>query len=329
MMIDDDPSPAAMNMGYYDFTVHRSEGVSTPVHPQPQPHPALSMYQMVAHLPPEMYDADSYCKHAYRFMEANQSTGLTGQSLPHYQLPLTPQTSPHSYYQPAQYQSPYSEHMAAHATASMSPPPSPGCYKPPTSSCMYTGEIDDVDKPSVIPMSQIDCCLPAKSEYYASYVVNGALQVKLVGGVPASTALGYTRDVYHHEQYPPITDCMYTQCRLETEHDMKPFQISSTNPYRKLPLQCMGGSRLEERAMSEHLAYPTNANMAPASPERDSEGRALPCPMANTKNGCLATATRIIPINGYVKEIDPSSLPPINSFLDFLNEELPPPVENF
>ena len=305
-------SPVTVN--YYDFT-HRSESIGNPVHPQPQPHPALSMYQMVAHLPPEMYDADSYRKHAYRMMEANQSVGST-----HYQLPLTPQTSPHSYYSQGQYQSQYtSEHMVATpTTAPMSPPPSPGSYKH-TSSCMYTGEVDETNKPILPhPMSQLECCMPSKSEYYASYVVNGALQVKLVGGAaPSAHGISYPRE-FLHDQYPTYTDCMYTQYRLESEHEMKPLQMSASY-HRKLSSQCTGPC-LEERTQDTN-SYPSNADYA----AQDADSGMLPCPMANTKNGCMA-ASRMIPVN--IKEVDPSTLPPINSFLDFLNEELPPSGDN-
>ena len=296
---------APVTVSYYDFT-HRSDGLhGSPIHPQPQPHPALSMYQMVAHLPPEMYDADSYRKHAYRMMEANQSIGTR------YQLPLTPQTSPHSYYS----QSQYPEHVIpTSTTVPMSPPPSPGAYKP-ASSCMYSGDVEESNKPIMHPMSQMECCMPSKSEYYASYVVNGALQVKLVAGSPpTSHGLGYPRD-FLHEQYATYTDCMYTQCRLESEHEMKPFQMAG--PYRTLqPAQCTGTCMEDQTS-----GCPNGGEL------QDADGGLLPCPMANTKNGCLA-ASRMYPVNGFIKEIDPSTLPPINSFLDFLNEELPASSEN-
>ncbi|XP_071793157.1 uncharacterized protein [Asterias amurensis] len=321
-----------MNVNFYDYA-HTSEDFlhTAPLHPNPQPHPALSMYQMVAHLPPEMYDVDSYRKHALMFMEnPHQMTGggmVSGyhHHLSQYQLPLTPQTSPQSFYPQGHYASHYPDHLTpGHTSApeTLSPPPSPTrSFK--SAACMYSNTCTQMDGCNKGPDSlhQGDCC---KTEHYASYVVNGAMQLKLLDSLSYPRTQypnGYSHEYPHGDQYTSEHSYTYAN-QYEPEVELKPFQrMDSSVPHK----------------MTSALCSPTSYPESPMginTHDRDilcdrvfhDRERFLPCALANTRNGCLAPK---LPLTNEVRIISPvSSLPPIGSFLDFLNEDAPPAEES-
>ncbi|XP_038071178.1 uncharacterized protein LOC119740049 [Patiria miniata] len=317
--------PPPMNVNFYDYA-HASEDFiqGPPLYPShPQPHPALSMYQMVAHLPPEMYDADSYRKHALMFMESHPHLAGPGMMssyhhhhMAQYQLPLTPQTSPQSFYPQGHFPTHYPEHVpTVHPAGSetLSPPPSPNRnFKP---ACMYSsvGSGDGCDK-GPEPIFSADCC---KAEHYTSLFVNGAVQVKLLDGATyprTQYTNGYSHEYPHGDQYSSDSSCLYGN-HYETDIELKPFQRMGALPHDKLDAStCNLVSYTDAPVDSSVPIHGYHSNRVAHDRER-----CLPCPMANTRNGCLAP--KLPPVND-VRILSPaSSLPPIGSFLDFLNED--------
>ncbi|XP_022086648.1 aryl hydrocarbon receptor-like isoform X2 [Acanthaster planci] len=321
--------PPPMNVNFYDYA-HSSDDFipGGPLHPNhPQPHPALSMYQMVAHLPPEMYDAESYRKHALMFMESHTQLAGPGMvpnyhhhHMGQYQLPLTPQTSPQSFYPQGHFPVHYPEHIPTGHPAgrpvgpeTLSPPPSPDRnFKP---ACMYSsvGPGEGLNK-GPEPVFPADCC---KAEHYASLVVNGAVQVRLLDGATyprTQYTNGYSHEYPHGDQYSSETSCLYGN-HYESDIELKPFQRVNAPPLHKMDSS--------HRSLVSYAESPTGSNLPNHGYHSDrvahDRERCLPCPMANTKNGCLAP--KLPPVNE-VRIVSPaSSLPPIGSFLDFLNED--------
>ncbi|KAJ8025518.1 Aryl hydrocarbon receptor [Holothuria leucospilota] len=258
--------------------------------------PALSMYQMVAHLPPEMYDVNTYRKHALRLMENAHREWY------HHRMPTLshmPTTSSEMYYQ-------HQESMVNQFPNMSGAPPTPPTT-PNILSYSQSGSQDPYhhgyNRPSTSWTEHyMNGLQQSQAEYCASYIVNGEVQVKLVrnGMYPWNTN-GYYGDSYSSGSKldHSIGSCRYpydSVCRRD--QDSKPGFESEVS--------CKHSSRYGYFSGNERL----------------------PCPMANTKDGCLA---RRIPdpeqplqSQQSYDEAVLSQLPPINSFLGFLQEELPP-----
>ncbi|XP_072177781.1 uncharacterized protein [Diadema setosum] len=286
-------------------------------------HQPLSMYQMVAHLPPEMYDAESYRKHALRMSEMQQEEFLAvshARYSSQYHLPPTPQTSPPSAYpvEPSYHLQYMPTEPMCGATAPPSPPPSPiasGYHGSSSTPCMITGEQQDEFRKSTIPSSlpyPMDCCtghVPSRTEYCASYIVNGAVQVKLVSGTPTGT---YSYGDYDSSYVSPSSVAYAHEAREPHECEKKPFQQYG-----------------DKAAFAEWESMTRGAGEFNSVPDYHQK-KYLPCPLANTKSGCLAQkmfrseeAEAIAQKRAAMfHQSAISQLPPIGSFLDFLNEEL-------
>ncbi|XP_030848863.1 single-minded homolog 2 [Strongylocentrotus purpuratus] len=282
-------------------------------------HQPLSMYQMVAHLPPEMYDADSYRKHAMRISAEMQQEDFLiashGGFGSQYHLPPTPQTSPPSAYPgESSYHVQYmpSEPMCG-VTAPPSPPPSPiaSGYQGTTSTPLTTASTTSGDcSKSGYAM---DCCtghVPSRTEYCASYIVNGAVQVKLVSGAQTGNH-PYTD---YESSYLPSSSAAYSRRDLYDQCDKKPFQHYQDK-------SVLSDWESAVRGSSDYTVGGSNPSYL--------QKTFLPCPLASTKSGCLAQKTFRLDDADFKSRAAAllhqgalSELPPIGSFLDFLNEEL-------
>lgn len=262
--------------------------------------PALSMYQMVAHLPPEMYDVNTYRKHALRLMENAHREWY------HHRMPPIPHmTSPNS--------DAYFQHSAdgigsqfpGMSVAPPTPPSTPNLLSYGHNASSHDPHHHGYTRPSSSWTEHyMNGLQQSQAEYCASYIVNGEVQVKLVrNGMYPWGSNGYYGDAFQPTGKfdPSVGHCGYPVDNVyHRDQESKPgFESEVTCKHSK-----------------RYATYYTDHN-----------GERLPCPMANTKDGCLARRiqehSRPLTEQQTYDEAVISQLPPINSFLGFLQEELP------
>ncbi|XP_071827405.1 circadian locomoter output cycles protein kaput-like isoform X2 [Apostichopus japonicus] len=260
--------------------------------------PALSMYQMVAHLPPEMYDVNTYRKHALRLMENAHREWY------HHRMPPIAHMQAANSDMYFQHSDGAGNQFPGMTVAPPTPPSTPNLI-PYGQSGSHDPHHHGYSRPSSSWTEHyMNGLQQSQAEYCASYIVNGEVQVKLVrNGMYPWGSNGYYGDAYQPSGKldPTVSHCggYPVDNVYHRDQDSKPgFESEITCKH------------------SKRYAYYTDFN-----------GERLPCPMANTKDGCLARRiqdpSRPITDQQTYDEAVLSQLPPINSFLGFLQEELP------
>ncbi|XP_033126484.1 aryl hydrocarbon receptor-like isoform X2 [Anneissia japonica] len=255
----------------------------------------INMYQMLSHLPPDMYDME-FCRRQGLTALASEPTMQQMQ----YQMPLTPQMSPESYFP----QVACNEQVVPCSNIPPSPPPSPVTDVKPPPSCMFANASRDMQETTQSISEPSPGELPMwENGMYHSYSA----------GYQGQSLMDYQQmyDSSIYASHHPIT---FNRQGLNI--DVRPTHI--------VPVK-------------DHVIYfgeiNNNGVINPACLHGGDQ--TFPYARMDTTNPSISQKF----LSCYVKEMElqqykqaefdrSSPLPPIGSFLEFLNDELLIPLIN-